>query len=44
MAFEYPVLVQCEGLWLALSNCGEVVALGEMFEDALNDSFIKVRN
>lgn len=44
MSLEYPLFVQCEGLWLVLTNRGEVAGLGEIFEEALNDSFIKVRN
>ncbi|MFA7468205.1 MAG: hypothetical protein WCY82_08065 [Desulfotomaculaceae bacterium] len=38
MTLESPVLVQIEGQWLALSGCGEVVALGAAYEDVLNDS------
>lgn len=38
MTLEFPVLVQSEGQWLALSGCGEVVALGASYEEVLNDS------
>jgi len=38
MTLESPVLVQIEGQWLALSGCGDVVALGAAYEDVLNDS------
>ena len=38
MTLESPVLVQIEGQWLALSGCGDVVAIGAAYEDVLNDS------
>ncbi|WP_257720110.1 hypothetical protein [Desulfotruncus alcoholivorax] len=41
MTLELPVFVQCEGSWLALSACGEVVVLGGSFEDAFNKSFLQ---
>jgi len=38
VTLESPVLVQIEGQWLALSGCGDVVAIGAAYEDVLNDS------
>ncbi len=39
MILEAPVLVQIEGQWLALSGTGDVLALGAVYEDVLEDVF-----
>jgi len=41
MTLELPAFVQCEGSWLVLSEYGEVIVLGSLFEDAFNKSFLK---
>ena len=39
MLFEKPIIVQCQGLWLAL-NGGEVPATGGSYEEVMNTSLI----
>lgn len=37
--WENPSFVQAEGQWLALSD-GEVIAIGETYEDVLDEAFV----